>query len=24
VKVVRWNHGYRYIDFVRTWTCGGY
>ena len=24
VKVIRWNHGYRYIDFVKTWTCSGY
>ena len=21
VKVIRWNHGYRYVDFVKTWTC---
>ena len=24
VKVIRWNHGYRYVDFVKSWTCGGY
>ena len=24
VKVVRWNDGYKYIDFVRQWTCNTY